>query len=168
MLNVAFAIILYGLVWVLYKYSNSVEETGFIRRVARFLYSSYLRSVCILLTLWVYIIVSLALWIGWTESFVQVMLVGMGFVGGLSIIVELKLLKRPSMVSAGPDFYISTVEYYYEKKSVEETKEPILGLIIESETDDDAKQALEALLSRDDNLGETTRRFYTEYRRKGN
>lgn len=80
------------------------------------------------------------------------------------MILELRRSKEPSTLTDGLDFFISTIEYYYEKRSEGETKEAILGLISEAETNDDAEQALMILLSRDSSLGEITNKLYTDYR----
>lgn len=162
LLNLFFALFLYSLAWILYKYSHSSERTGFIERISKTVHSSLLQSSIVILTLWIYVVVSIALWIGWTESFVQVMLVGIGLIGGISTILELRNLKKPSTYTDGPEFFISTVEYNFENRSENETKEAILGLICEAETNYDARQALEILLARDDGLGEETKKHYTE------
>ena len=126
------------------------------------MHSNLLRSSTIILTLWIYVIASIAIWVGWAETFVQIMLAGLGLIGGVSTIVELRILQKRSPLIDGPAFYISTIEYYVDTMSENETRDAIIGMILEAETNDDAKQALDSLLARDDKLGEETKKLYDE------
>ncbi|NHJ14017.1 MAG: hypothetical protein EAX95_10100 [Candidatus Thorarchaeota archaeon] len=161
-LNLLLASALYILLWVAYGAFKHGKRVLGLERIGREIAEDLPRAAVLYEAFLLYFVVSLALWIGRTDTAAIPLVSALGLVAGIVVLIDLYNDYRGiESFPSGPNFYISTIKFHYRHGPETKLLEAITGLYEESASDNDAKIALTLLLERDDELGVLTRKHST-------
>ncbi len=159
LLNLITSILLYVLLVVLDGIHLGRRENSVLSRVSGEIFKGRVRTCMVFVLAYLYALFSCVMYFGIAEASGLAFVLLTGFGGAVGVVGEIVARDRRSSVRLeGPGFYTSHIDYQFARGNTAKLKHAIDALTQEAAVEPDARAALDALILRQDSLGDFVRK----------